>query len=212
MQGSRGFLAARGLPQPWRMQKRDVMAAPFPLNQLQVYIAGESVDTSHVVLHWTTRGTAPASVNVYRAVAGQSYGLIGSATFDGLGYSYDDAGVAPGTQYRYALGVNLGAGEQIVGERTVIVPGAPIPALSFTALHPNPSSGTVVASFVVPDSRPADLVLYDLSGRQIRKITVHGAGPHDINLGQGIHLESGLYFVRLSHGDTGITRRLSVVR
>src|SRR4029079_785861 len=180
--------------------------------QLQVYIEGATIDTSHVVLRWGTRGTAPASVNVYRAVAGQSYDLIGSATFDGLGYTYDDTGIAPGTQYRYALGVNLGAGEQIVGERTVIVPGAPIPALSFTALHPKPSSATVAAGFVVPDSRPADLVLYDLSGRQIRKITVHGAGPHDINLGQGIHLESGRYFVRLSHGDTGITRRLSVVR
>src|SRR5262249_30816041 len=163
------------------------------LNQLQIYIDGATVDTSHVVLNWHARGTPPANANVYRAVAGQAYGLIGSAPFDGLGQiTFKDTSINPRQQYPYALGVHLGSGEQIVGERTIVVPGAPIPALSFTALKPNPSSGNVVASFALPDSRPADLVLYDLSGRQIRKITVQGAGPHDVNLAFGLHLESGL--------------------
>jgi hypothetical protein len=89
------------------------------------------------------------------------------------------------------------------------VPGALIPALSFTSLSPNPSAGTVVASFVVPDSRPADRRAVRLSGPADPEDRRPGAGPHDINLGFGLRLESGLYFVRLSHGDTGITRRLS---
>ncbi len=192
----------------------DIWTAPFALNALQIYVENVIVDTSGVALTWRARGTPPSGANIYRQIVGSTgYALRAGGTFDGSGrIEFLDDEVQQGTQYRYALGVSLGGPEQIVGERTVYLPGVSSPLFSFMGVRPNPSRGQLVVNLALPDSRPAEIALYDLSGRILNKRTIQGFGPHDVDMGAGLYLESGVYFVHLSHGDREVTRRVSIVR
>ena len=196
-----------------RIGTPDVYTSPITLDALQVYIESVAVDTGHVAITWRARGTAPPTATVYRAPTGQAYVTLGSAPFDGAGRTtFDDNDVVPGTQYRYALGVDEGGSQQIVGERTVQVPGRTPPVLGFLGVTPNPSPGSLRLGFFLPDARPGEVALYDVFGRLIRRQPIQGSGAHDLDLGQGLRLESGLYFILLSHGGRQITRRVSIVR
>jgi hypothetical protein len=191
----------------------DIYAAPFPLNALQIYIESVSVDTSRAVITWRARGTPPTSANVYRADVGARYARIGTLGFDGTGrIRFEDSGVQKGVQYRYALGVVVGGAEQILGERSVFVPGTLAPRFAFMGAKPNPTRGSLIVNLALPDARPAELALYDLGGRLLRKLSVVGSGTHDVDMGQGLDLESGVYFVLLSQAGQHLTRRVSVVR
>ena len=78
---------------------------------------------------------------------------------------------------------------------------------------PNPSRGLNV-SFSLASAEPAQLAVYDLSGREVRSRQVGslGAGRHLVSLGAPGTLAPGIYLVRLMQGRRQLVARAVVVR
>jgi hypothetical protein len=67
-------------------------------------------------------------------------------------------------------------------------------------------------AYTLPGVSPARLSLYNVAGRALRSIdlTGMGVGRHTIDLGAGISLAPGTYFVRLVQGARTVTRPVVV--
>jgi len=67
--------------------------------------------------------------------------------------------------------------------------------------RPNPFSRETVIDWSLPPGHRADLVILDVSGRQIRRFPLSEAGPHSVRWDgadeQGRPLQSGIYYYRL---------------
>src|SRR6185503_16535113 len=129
---------------------------------------------------------------------------------DGRARFEDDAVIA-GRRYAYTLGVPTAAGEARVGVTWVDVPGAR--PMLFGVL-PNPSPGNLRVSFSLGSNAPATLEVIDLAGRRLRRMDVGGmgAGEHSVDLGFGLALRSGVYWVRLEQSGVTQVLRAAVVR
>jgi hypothetical protein len=95
-----------------------------------------------------------------------------------------------------------------------VPPGASAPRLELAGLRPNPSRASALrVQFTLPTNEPAQLELYDLSGRRLRTQDVGalGAGTHVVNLSAGSRIAPGLYLVRLTQGSASRTSRAVVV-
>jgi hypothetical protein len=91
--------------------------------------------------------------------------------------------------------------------------GEPSVALALQGAVPNPSRGLSV-SFTLPDAKPAGLVVYDVSGREVSRCEVGslGAGRHVVTLGAPEKRVPGIYLVHLIQGDRRLVTRAVVVR
>ena len=78
---------------------------------------------------------------------------------------------------------------------------------------PNPSRNLSV-SFTLPGSKPATLVIYDISGREVsrREVGSLGAGRHVVTVGGAGTLPPGIYLVHLIQGERRLVARAVVVR
>lgn len=76
----------------------------------------------------------------------------------------------------------------------------------------NPSSGSLRVTFTLPSSAPANLSVFDVSGRVVGLQDVGGLGPgsHAVTLAE--NAPAGVYLVRLSQAGRGVSTRLTVVR
>ena len=76
----------------------------------------------------------------------------------------------------------------------------------------NPSTGSLRVSFALPDSKPASLEVFDVTGRQITSRQVGGEGPglHAVKLAAWV--PPGMYVVRLSRDGRSLSTRITVVR
>ena len=85
--------------------------------------------------------------------------------------------------------------------------------MAFALLPPrNPSRGGQVSlSFTLPVASRARLELLDVHGRRVAIQDVGGAGRHDIVLGEGQRVASGVYFVRLTQDARVAKSRVVVV-
>lgn len=98
---------------------------------------------------------------------------------------------------------NLGAddsdGSFVIVDPTVGV--ADSRQLGLAGFRRNPVGGDLRLTFSLPDARPADLTLLDLSGRRVRFLEVGSLGPglHEVDLGRAGRLAAGIYFLRLRH-------------
>ena len=79
--------------------------------------------------------------------------------------------------------------------------------------YPNPSTGTSHVSFVLQESAPVRLAVYDALGREVAVLVdeVRPPGRHTLEHST-TDLLSGVYFYRLSAGNVEETRRVAVVR
>jgi hypothetical protein len=99
-------------------------------------------------------------------------------------------------------------------------PGFAAPA--FHAPHPNPFNPYATLSFDVPGqrggARPVTLVIYDASGRLVRRLVsgAVGTGPKSVvwdGRDQGGRpLGSGIYFARITIGEFAASRKLALIR
>jgi hypothetical protein len=87
-----------------------------------------------------------------------------------------------------------------------------IPAneLALLGMGPNPTSGTVTLTAVLPEGS-SKIDLFDVRGRRVFSRTLTESGNQNIQINPG-PLASGVYILRLSAGRQDITRRLFVVR
>jgi hypothetical protein len=136
--------------------------------------------------------------------------------------SFADTTVSPGRYYAYRLAWTVDATPHTTAEVWVHVPEVHVePARAFALIGacPNPASGRtgVLICLDLPDDTPATLELLDVTGRRVvtrvvtRDVPPSGALHQTVNVSEGLALESGIYFVRLSHGGHSLTRRVAVV-
>jgi hypothetical protein len=87
------------------------------------------------------------------------------------------------------------------------------PALSLRANGPSSASGDVVIHFSLPNSTPARLDMFDLSGRRIWTGDLAlASGAHALTLPKDMRLAPGLYFARLTQAGLSATARVVLVR
>ena len=124
--------------------------------------------------------------------------------------SYDTTVYSPWTMVNtsFTLGVDTtgtgggGAGSDSTHTDIVMVGGADF------SVSPNPVHGTLVVSFMQPLSEEGVLTLYDLGGREVRRMTV-AAGSTKVDFDtEGC--PSGAYLIKLITARGITTRRLLV--
>jgi len=90
----------------------------------------------------------------------------------------------------------------------------PASRLAIERCWPNPvRGGRALVGFELASDAPADLEVFDLAGRRAAQWEgVHGAGPHQIELGAGDALAPGVYLVRLTQAGVTASRRITVLQ
>jgi len=102
---------------------------------------------------------------------------------------------------------------------TVGVPPATQPRMAFAPPAPAPARSRVTLAFTSAESGPIRLRIFDLAGRELRRVIedrAFPAGRHtrewDLRDESGRPVASGVYLARLEAGGTGLARRILVVR
>jgi len=121
-----------------------------------------------------------------------------------LSYLHD--GLLPGETYYYSVFAYDDAGNYSIPAMESVVPGAPPDPGYLRAFvgRPNPFNGRVEVSWEIRAPQRVDLVVYDVSGQEVRRLGggLFPAGRHtlawDGRSSRGIPLPSGVYFLRVS--------------
>ncbi|MCC6650179.1 MAG: VCBS repeat-containing protein [Candidatus Eisenbacteria bacterium] len=152
------------------------------------------------VYRGSTAGFTPAPGNLIAATSDAAYVDAGAA-----GSYYKLAAVdVNGNESGYAsLGPNSTLG--VSGERAL--------SFSLEALQNPARGGRLLVAFTLPLAGSAKLELVDVGGRRValREVGVLGAGRHELALGEGQRLASGMYFVRLTQGARVATKRVAML-
>jgi hypothetical protein len=179
-------------------------------------LVSADVTADGINLTWLASGSGSDVATVYRSSAGGEWTRIGEVTADGTGYlRYTDPIDATATRLGYRLGIVDAGIESFYGETWVDLPARDA-ALAFALdpVRPNPTQGSALTvHFSLPSAAPARLELLDVSGRRVveRELGSLGAGQHTLDLGEGQHLASGLYLVRLRQGANTLVTRVTVL-
>jgi hypothetical protein len=175
-----------------------------PVQLALVHAAGNAGQAS-LMWYGSERG---ADVDVQRREESTDWQTIAHLASDGNGYiSYEDRDVVAGTRYGYRL---LASGEPF-GEGWLLIPSAQ--RFSLSGVRPNPSPGRLIIAFTLPDTRPARIEVADVAGRRIlaRDVGSLGAGPHEVDMGDGRRVAAGVYLIRLTREGETLTTRAVVV-
>jgi hypothetical protein len=149
----------------------------------------------------------------YRLDAGD-WSAIGSPEIQGKGLLIlKDSNVRPGQTYSYRLGAVGTDGEQAYSETVTVT----IPVGTEFALHgaiPNPANRELTVAYTLGGVSPAKIALFNVAGRNLRTIdlTGRGIGRHTVDMGAGLSLHPGTYFVKLTQGDRTLTRPVIVAQ
>lgn len=177
-------------------------------------LASAQAEPGVVRLVWQGSGAAHFEATVERRSGSFPEWLrLAALTTDAAGrVSYEDRAVEPGARYAYRLRWHEGGAERTTDEAWVEVPRAL--ALALEGLRPNPAVRDLNVAFTLPSPAPARLELLDVAGRQrlVRELEGLGPGRHLLRLDPTTALESGVYWLRLSHGLEQRLARAVVVR
>jgi hypothetical protein len=168
-------------------------------------------------LHWSAN--TEADFSSYRVYRGSSAGFVPGAanriaTLRDTGYV--DVGTA-GEYYKLSavdVNGNESAFTLLTPDGTTGVPGLAAVGFALTGVSPNPGrADRMVVSFALESVAPAQLELYDVTGRRVasREVGGFGAGAHTLDLARGQRLATGLYLIRLTQGARVATARAVVV-
>lgn len=149
---------------------------------------------------WTALDTVPADAT----------GVIG----------FTHIAAAAGRSYRYRLNVPYDDTSDALGETPAVVAYSNIPPPVTFSIRPvqNPSPASLAIRYSVPydvDVR-GRIELYDISGRRLRWRElgngVNAGGFTTLELGAGLNLKAGIYFIRLTQRpDFAVTSRVVVI-
>ena len=105
------------------------------------------------------------------------------------------------------------SGTFIVANATGVDAGGKV-EFSLRVVRPNPTTQDLRVSFGLPESRPATIEVFNVSGRLVasREVGSLGVGFHTVTLGGRGTLASGVYIVRLTQGGKKLTTRAVLVR
>jgi hypothetical protein len=187
-------------------------------SQAATLTAQATADSGVAHLHWGVADATGGRAAVYRRQSGTLWSSIATVERDGSGaVSFEDATVTPGGRYAYLLAVASERGQSFGGEVWVDIPtttGVVAPPLAFALrpVWPSPLAGRFTVTFALAEKAPARLDLFDVTGRRAltREVGSLGPGVHEVDLGTAGDYESGLYFVRLTHGAQSRTTRVVI--
>jgi len=180
---------------------------------VMVSVVGSEIVDGRVRLSWNVQGGEGQTVNLYRRPVPGDWAKVRSLTADGTGaVSYEDADVAGGRSFEYAIGVTVNGKEEFSGQVWVDVPVQERVALERIAPNPSSKSGFTV-TFTLPNSGPATLELVDVTGRQVssQQVGAMGAGRHEVSFGRTGSLKAGVYWVRLQQAGRLFSRKAVVL-
>ena len=162
-----------------------------------------------VTLRWDLVGDARLGATIYRRDdAAALWRPLGSASIESNRYAvYRDAEVEPGAIYWYRAGIPHPSGEVLLAPVRVEVPATL--ALALEPPSPNPARELRV-TFVLPDSRLATLDVFDVGGRRVAHVALAGPGGRQQLAIRSARLPSGLYLIRLRHGERTVTTRVTL--
>lgn len=85
--------------------------------------------------------------------------------------------------------------------------------VALDAAYPNPFASRTTLPYFLPEAQQVRVVAYDVLGREVTVLAegVRTAGQHEA-IFDVAGLPSGLYVIRLTAGETSLTRRVTVVR
>lgn len=172
-----------------------------------VSLASAEASPGLVSLTWYGAEAPGQPADVQRRRESSDWETIGGITADGTRrFRYVDRAVTPGSRYAYRLAYLSDEGEQLTAEHWVTVPVRSFALLGF---HPNPAGRVPMASFALPDDRPALLEVFDLGGRRVAALDVgdFGPGQHRLRLAEGAGLRAGIYVLRLTQANLSATAR-----
>lgn len=135
---------------------------------------------------------------------------------------YDPAGdLQPGTTYYWRVVARNAAGETAspVWEFRTEPPNAAedspgLPTeLALGPVYPNPFNAVVTISFALPQSMPATLDVFDVTGRQIATLSsgMLSAGTHQMQW-SAANVGTGVYLLRLNAGGRTITHKIVALK
>lgn len=193
----------------------DVFAARTPLIPLGVQVAFQDVRIGNelISVDWTADPADTLTMRLYRSTDGGPFAFLEVVQFDAGGrLTYTDTTVTGGHGYSYRLGRFTSGVELFFGQVSVFLPSS-FP-LSLARPRPNPVTGASFGvSFSLATNEPAELVLYDIAGREVFRRTVNlGMGPHTLTLPVASGLRSGMYVLTLRQGGRDSSTRLALVR
>jgi flagellar hook assembly protein FlgD len=91
-------------------------------------------------------------------------------------------------------------------------------SFSLSQNYPNPFNSSTEIEFALPQSGPVTLVIYDIQGREVRRLLDSDieAGSHSV-IWDGYdnsneHVASGIYFYRLISDGASQTNRMTLLR
>jgi hypothetical protein len=198
-----------------RLGNPDVFTARTPLipNGAQVALVNVRLADQLVTLDWAATPPDTLAMRLYRATDAGPFLNIDAVQFDAGGaLTYADTTVTPEHTYTYRLGRFTNGVELFYGQVSVFLPGS-FP-LRMSPPRPNPIvAGTFVAEFALATSEPADLILFDITGREVLRRSVNlGKGPHTVTIPVPSDLHQGLYVLTLRQGGHNASTRAYLVR
>jgi len=194
---------------------------------LPVEMAGFDVATQDdaVRLRWQTASeTNNAGFRVQRRPAGETTGRGTDAEWQTVG-RVDGAGTTTEAQsYRFVdeelpfeadrLAYRLAQVDtdgSVTHSQTLTVERR-VREVTLRGTFPNPARHQVTVQYALPEARPVTLRLYDVLGRRVQTVAqAEQEGRREVQLDVS-GLTSGVYFLRLTAGETTQTERLTVVR
>ncbi|UCE28087.1 MAG: T9SS type A sorting domain-containing protein, partial [Candidatus Coatesbacteria bacterium] len=187
-----------------------------------VYGFGAKPTGDGILVYWSADDTELAGFNLYRFVKAEKRAVSAEGEGEPVNaelitgkspYKYYDAYVEEGVTYGYYLEVlDHGGSSEIYGP-VYGTAGADIPrAFALHQNRPNPTAGTTVFAFDLPESCIVTLELYDVTGRKVETVAdaYYPAGTHDITYSPA--LPSGMYVYRFTASEFSAARKMVVLR
>jgi len=168
-------------------------------------------------LDWFSPDGAQGQFTVVRVVDQAAPRSLATIVSDGTGHiRYKDGDVSAGHRYGYRLVGLVGRDSVLTDLAWVDVPSTT--ALSLGRPAPNPSTGGVGVSFVLPAASHVRLDVVDAGGRLVRQLLDQDlpAGAHSATwngrTSRDLPAPSAVYFLRLESGGRILSRRIAEVR
>jgi hypothetical protein len=153
------------------------------------------------------------TMRLYRSTDGAAFQYQDLLSFDTGGRaSYADTTVVGDHGYSYRLGQFVNGVEVFSGQVSVFLPL--VFPFSIGPPRPNPVVGSSFGvSFSLATNDPAEIVLYDVTGREVfRRDVSLGQGTHTLTLPLGSGLHQGLYVMTLRQAGHKTSTRFHLVR
>jgi hypothetical protein len=199
---------------------------PLPV-QLTTFSASANQSSGNVMLKWATASetnnygfevqkAATNSSSAYATIA-NSFVAGHGTTVDAHSYSYTDANASGAPFYRLKqtdLDGTIHYSDGVQATTVTSVEERPLPtSYAMEQNYPNPFNPSTTIDFALPKDSHVTLKIYNAVGQEVATLLdgIRPAGYHSISF-NAMKLSSGLYFYRLTAGQSTFLRKMMLVK